>query len=205
MTQGRRRASGAQTGCVRFAALAMAANVAAVMGACRGDAPGSMASDSLPPATRQLADSAAGDSAAFAALSPSLAAALDVRRVFAPEFLADTARAYCQPLGATDAPHQRRRIRVRLGDTLAVLFARADRRTAELQRVELVRRPLDGGLQHGFTWDAQGDETREVDWTADVATATESAPIPRGSPAPRAIRALGRLVLAAPCSGARRQ
>lgn len=160
--------------------------------------------DSGTPAARQLADSAAADSAAFAALPPSLAAALDVRRVLAPAFLSDSSRAYCQPLGAEGAPHQRRRIRVRLGDTLVVLFARADRRSGELQRVELVRRPLDGGLQHGFTWDAQGDEAREVDWVADVASATQSAPIPRGSPAPRAIRALGRLVLAAPCTGVRR-
>lgn len=178
--------------------------VLATGGGCGSDAAPSMPADTLPPARRQLADSAAGDSAAFAALPPSLAAALDVRRVFDPQFLADTTLAYCQPLGAQRSPHQRRRIRVRLGDTLVVLFARAERRTGDLQRVELVRRPLDGGLQQGFTWDVQGDEAREVEWVADVASATESGPIPRGSPAPRAIRALGRLILAAPCAGVRR-
>lgn len=186
-----------------MAALSALVIVAAVSG-CERDAQPSVAADSLPPAVRQLADSAAADSAAFAALPPSLAAALDVRHVFDPEFLGDTSRAYCQPLGAEDAEHQRRRIRVRLADTLVVLFARADRGTGELQRVELVRRPLDGGLQHGFTWDTRGDEAREVDWVADAPTATESGPIPRGSPAHRAIRALGRLVLAAPCTGVRR-
>lgn len=190
----------------RRALVALAAALVGSAGAtgCRSDAPGSMTADTLSPAARQLADSAAGDSAAFAALPPSLAAALDVRRVLDPGFLADTARAYCQPLGAADSPHQRRRIRARLGDTLLVLFARADRATAALQRVEVVRRPLDGGLQQGFTWDAAADEAHEVNWVADVATATESGRIPRSGPAPRAIRALGRLVLAASCTGARR-
>jgi hypothetical protein len=186
--------------------LAAVSAIVAILAAsgCQADSPRSVISDTLTPAARQLADSAVGDSAAFAALPPTLAAALDVRRVFDPAFLGDSARAYCQPLGAADAPHQRRRIRVRLGDTLVVLFARADRATASLQRVELVRRPLDGGLQHGFTWDVATDEAREVDWVADVATATESGQIPRSSPAPRAIRAIGRLVLAAPCTGVRR-
>lgn len=190
----------------RRALAALAAGVTASMAAsgCRSDVPASRGTDTLPPAERQLADSAAGDSAAFASLPPTLAAALDVRHVLDPAFLGDTARAYCQPLGPSNAPHQRRRIRARLGDTLVVLFARADRATASLQRVELVRRPLDGGLQHGFTWDARTDEAYEVDWTADMATATESGRVPRSSPAPRAIRALGRLVLGAPCTGTRR-
>lgn len=187
-------------------ALALAAGVAALSAAsgCASEAPESTPVDTRPPAGRELADSLAGDSAAFASLPASLAAALDVRRVFDPAFLADTARAYCQPLGDSLSPYQRRRIRVRLGDTLVVLFARADRRTAALQRVEVLRRPLDGGMQHGFTWDGATDEAHEVDWTADLATATERGRIPRSSPAPRAIRALGRLVLAAPCTGARR-
>lgn len=153
---------------------------------------------------RVLADSGAADSAAFAALPPSLEALLDVRRVFDAPFAADTARAWCQPMGPADAPEIRRRLRVRLGDTVAVLFVRADRATGALRRVELVRRPLTAGAQVGFTWDASDDRTTEVTWVADHPSATETASIPRGSPAHRAIRALGRQLLASPCRGARR-
>ena len=153
---------------------------------------------------RMLVDSAGADSAAFAALPPSLEALLDVRRVFDAPFAADTALAWCQPMGPPDAPEIRRRMRVRLGDTLAVLFVRAERATGALRRVELVRRPLNGGAQVGLTWEGSEDRTTEVTWIADHPSATESASLPRGSPAHRAIRALGRRLLASPCRGARR-
>ena len=153
---------------------------------------------------RLLADSAGADSAAFAALPPSLEAVLDVRRVFDAPFAADTSLAWCQPMGPAEAPEIRRRMRVRLGDTLAVLFVRADRATGALRRVELVRRSLTGGAQVGFTWDGSEDRTTEVTWVADHPSATEAASIPRGSPAHRAIQALGRQLLASPCRGARR-
>lgn len=151
-----------------------------------------------------LADSAAGDSAAFAALPPSLRSVLDVRRMLAPDVLADTARAYCQPLGSDSGAYRRRRLRFRLPDTVGVLFVRADGATGALQRVELVRRPLTTKLQQGFSWDASDDVTREVNWTADEPTAVESGPLPRGGPAPRALRALGRQLLVVPCTGVRR-
>lgn len=151
-----------------------------------------------------LADSASGDSAAFAALPASLRASLDVRRLLTTEAMADTARTYCQPFGAETQQDERRRLRFRLPDTIAVLFVRATRATGELQRVELVRRPLSGGNQQGFTWDAADDVMREVSWVANRPAATESGPLPRGGPAPRALRALGRLLLVAPCTGAPR-
>lgn len=155
-------------------------------------------------ASDPAADTARADSAAFAALPPALAAEIDVRRILAPDALADTSRTYCQPLGDPTAEHERRRIRFRLGDTLGILFVRAERPTGRLIRVELLRRPLDGGLQRAFTWEAEGDVTWAVDWTSDEATATERGRIPRGSPAPRALRALGRQLLVIPCTGTRR-
>lgn len=144
-------------------------------------------------------DTAQADSAAFAALPSSLQAVLDIRRVFDPPFAGDTALAWCQPMGTAEAPEIRRRMRIRLGDTLAILFVRADRETGELRRVELVRRALTGGAQTGFTWEGSEDRTTEVTWVADHPSATESASIPRGSPAHRAIQALGRRLLASPC------
>lgn len=162
------------------------------------------ATSSRQAADRQVADSAAGDSAAFAALPPSLSAALDVRDLLTDDARADTARAWCQPMGSDSTPVIRRRLRFRMPDTVGVLFVRADRETGALQRVELVRRPLTTRLQHGFSWDEADDVTREVNWVADMATAVETNPLPRGGPAPRALRALGRQLLAGPCTGSRR-
>lgn len=157
-----------------------------------------------PPAAKLAADSAAGDSAAFAALPPSLRAALDLRDFLTEDALADTARAWCQPMGRDSAASVRRRLRFRMPDTVGVLFVRADRETGALQRVELVRRPLTTRLQQGFSWDEADDVTREVNWVADLQDAVVTGALPRGGPAPRALRALGRQLLAGPCTGTRR-
>lgn len=195
------------------AAAALAARFSLVLAtACAGDpdardgeATRRPADTARPPATspaKLLADSAAGDSAAFDALPASLRAAFDVRDLLAPAALADTARALCVPQGAASEPDERRRLRFRRPDTVGVLFVRAERRTGELRRVELVRRPLTGGPQQGFIWDASDDVTREVNWVADSPDAVETGPLPRGGPAPRALRGLGRLLLVAPCGPA---
>lgn len=192
------------TWATRFA-LALAMVVAAACAGGDGDAPQPPDRDAAPaPATTAatlLADSASGDSAAFAALPPSLRAPFDVRDLITPAALADTARASCLPQGAPTGPDERRRLRFRRPDTVGVLFVRADRATGALRRVELVRRPLTGGAQQGFIWDAADDVTREVNWVADRAEAVETGPLPRGGPAPRALRGLGRLLLVAPCGG----
>jgi hypothetical protein len=192
----------------RFAASLLA--IATLVAACREQRSGRTAPDtpaSEPASGRVvvLADSLAADSAAFRALPPSLRAQLDVRASMTAEALRDTSRAFCQEMGGASRTEERRRLRLRLGpdrDTTLVLFVRADRATGAIRRIELVRRPR-GGLQSGFVWDGESGQLSSIDWTADVATATSSAPVPRSSPAPRAVRALGRLLLALPCAGGR--
>jgi len=171
-----------------------------------GDEPPPPAVDTAAPvpvtsALTLLADSASGDSAAFAALPRSLRSRLDVRRMLTDEARADTSRTWCRPVGDADEPEVRRRVRFRLPDTTGVLFVRADRQTGELKRVELVRRALTARTQLGFSWDAADDVTREFEWYADEANAVESGPLPRGGPGPRALRALGRQLLVGPCTG----
>lgn len=145
-----------------------------------------------------LQDSAMHEAAAFAALPPSLRAELDLRPYLTPTTLRDTSVALCRELGAMRS-ELRRRLRLRLGDTaVVVLFVRAERATRQLARVELVRRPR-GGLQRGYVWDATTDQMQSVDWFADRADATSSAPMPRGGPAPLAFRLLARRLLAIPC------
>ena len=183
--------------------------VVAWLAACREPAPDRARKDTVAsdPATGRaglLADSSAADSLAFRALPPSLRAQLDLRGYLTARALRDTSRALCQEMGHPSRTEERRRLRMRLGrDTTIVLFVRADRATGSLRRIELVRRPR-GGLQSGFVWDASSDQLHFIDWTADEANATTSAPVPRGSPAPRAVRALGRLLLVLPCTGERR-
>jgi len=169
------------------------------------------AADTVAPVTGRvalLADSAAADSVAFDALPPSLRAQLDLRAYLTAARLRDTSVALCQEMGHPSRTEERRRLRLRLGevderhDTTVVLFVRAQRATGTLSRIELVRRPRDG-LQSGFVWDARNDQLHSIDWEADRGDATSSAPVPRSSPAPRAIRALGRLLLVLPCTGER--
>ena len=153
-----------------------------------------------PPAapSAQLADSAAGDSAAFATLPPALQRDLDVRAVLTPAALRDTARVRCDRLPGGAAGELRHRLRARLGGgTALVVFVRADSATGALRRVEVVRRERGRG-QRGFIWNTP-DETTSVEWPAGRHTAPEAAPLPRGGPAPRALRGLGRRLLALPC------
>lgn len=142
------------------------------------------------------ADSAKGDGEAFASLPEPVLEVLDVRRQLQP-WDGDPGLT-CVPLSTTSDGSRRQRVQGRLADARAlVVFARVDRRGA-LRRVEFVRRLPNGG-QAGFTWDAEGDVTTRTDWPPGL-TNPSSHPVPRGSPIPRALRGLGRLVMAWPCA-----
>ncbi|MEO7512823.1 MAG: hypothetical protein ABIZ91_13785 [Gemmatimonadaceae bacterium] len=144
---------------------------------------------SIPP------DSARADAAAFASLPAPVREVLDVRsRV-------DRERAdpnlSCVALSETSDGSRRQRVQGRLGDgTSLVVFGRITRAGA-LARVEFIRR-LTSGVQRGFTWDAADDRTTSMEWAAGSTDAV-SSPVPRGSPIPRALRGLGRLVFTWPC------
>lgn len=143
------------------------------------------------------ADSARGDADAFATLPARVRPVLDVRSQLQPE---GGARGLtCVPLSMTSDGSRRQRLQGRLADGLGlVVFARA-RRDGTLTRVEFVRRLPSGG-QAGYTWDAQGDATTAMEWPPGSADA-QSHPVPKGSPIPRAVRGLGRIVLTWPCHG----
>jgi hypothetical protein len=174
----------------------------AAAGACdAGDA-------SEPPYTladlraRVAADSAAGDSAALATLPPALQRVLRLEPYLTDRYVASTEGADCLLLGDS-VPDvvlaERRRVHLRLPDSSAVVvFVRADRDGATLRRVEVVRNPV-AGEQVGFIWDGSDDTTLEVRWPNGVAGRPETARQPKGSPIPRALRALGRRALALTC------
>lgn len=142
------------------------------------------------------ADSAKGDDEAFASLPEPVRELLDVRRQLQP--WEGEVGLTCVPLSTTTDGSRRQRVQGRLADGRAlVVFARVDRRGA-IHRVEFVRRLANGG-QAGYTWDANGDVTTRTDWPPDLSNAS-SHPVPRGGPIPRALRGLGRLVMAWPCA-----
>lgn len=164
-----------------------------------------------PPATvrdvrlQALRDSAPGDSAALATLPPDLQNVLRLEPYLTDRHIVGTPDAECRTLGDS-LPDvlvaERRRVRLRLPDSSAVVvFARADREGATLRRVEVVRRSPEGE-QRGFIWHDDGDRTIEVRWPDGTLGRTESAPQPRGGPVPRTLRALGRRVLLLTCGGA---
>jgi len=143
------------------------------------------------------ADSVRGDSAALASLPPGLAAAFAVREVLTREALRDTAAVRCERLGPPTDRQARRRLRARLADSSrSVLFVRATPGDT-IRRVELVRREPRGG-QRGFIWDAESDAVESIEWRPGVRR-PEVSTLPRGGPAARALRALGRRLLALPC------
>ena len=183
-------------------ARAAAAGLALLLAACdSGDA------HEPPPSTADLrdqvaVDSAAADLAALDALPGPLQGVLRLEPYLTDRYIAATPGAECRVLGDS-LPDvlvaERRRVRLRLPDSSAVVvFARVDREGATLRRVEVVRRPL-GGDQLGFIWDDEDDVTTEVRWPAGPRGRTETARQPRSSPMPRAVRALGRRLLELRC------
>lgn len=155
--------------------------------------------------TRAVADSAAGDSAALATLPPALARELDLRAVLTPAALRDSTHARCDVMAApkADSTVERRRFRATLADsTRLVLYVRTRRSDGAVRRIELVRRESPTA-QRGFIWDAKDDALQSIQWVPN-ATRPEVTTLPRGGPAPRALRAIGRRLLALPCAGVRR-
>jgi len=141
-------------------------------------------------------DSIDGDNQAFDTLPLEVGRILDIRALLR-ESTRDPGLT-CVPLSYTSDRSRRQRIQGRPADGRGlVVFARVTRAGA-LARVEFVRR-LETGGQRGYTWDAQGDATTAMEWPAG-STQAESFPVPRGSPIPRAVRALGRLALTWRCA-----
>ena len=143
---------------------------------------------------------AAADSVALATIPGRLRPDFDIVPQVTVDALRDSVTAYCQPLSDSGDAQVRKRLR---GEWprghLTVLFVRADQGTGTLQRVELVRRPPQGN-QRGYIWDADSDETTAVEWTAGRRD-PDTYLLPEGTPMPRALRALGRRLLALPCVG----
>jgi hypothetical protein len=150
----------------------------------------------LTPFERLATDSLAGDSAAFAALPPSLSGVLDVRAA-----LADSS-ARCDVMPARQRHELRRRARLRFADSSRVLlYTVADDSTGHIARVEYIRRiPTQG--QRGLIWDGERDRTTSTWWSETrwgLSRRVERGEIPRGGPVPRVLRALGRQLLLLPC------
>lgn len=148
------------------------------------------------------ADSSHGDSAAFASLPAGLMALLDVRDAIAEGHT--TLPLYeCIQMDGEASRDLRRRLQMRFADSsAAVLYAVADRRSGTLNRVEFLRRTPSAG-QRGFVWDRTRDRTTSAWWFASprgLARRDERGTIPRGSPVPRTMRALGRQLLTVPCA-----
>ncbi len=146
-----------------------------------------------------FADSAAGDSVALAALPSRLRRAMGIERHLTDSAIAASPEDSCRilrPRTPAAALSERRQVHLRLPDSSAVvMFVRAEADGAALERVEIVRNPVDGE-QLGWVWDARKDETIEARWPRGPSGFIERAPQPRGGPIPRAVRALGRRVLA---------
>lgn len=164
--------------------------------ACAGPPPAEAA---LTPFEQLVADSAAGDSAAFATLPESLTEFLDVREALAA--IADD-QPGCAILPSRREYELRRRVRLRFADRgSAVLYVVADEASGSIGRVEYIRRVLGKG-QRGLIWDAERDRTTSTWWNETswgLSRRVERGEIPRGGPVPRALRGLGRQLLLLPC------
>ncbi len=149
------------------------------------------------------ADSAAGDSAAFATLPDGLARLFAVHTLIGRRAPEELPLYECIQLDGPRAHEVRRRLQLRLPDSsAAVLYAIADAGSGELQRVEFLRRvPREG--QRGFIWDHRRDRTTSVWWfegPAGLSRREERGTLPRGGPVPRAVRGLGRQLFASSCA-----
>lgn len=157
----------------------------------------------LSPWEQMVRDSASADSAAFASLPNGVDTLLDLRPVLRTQVLDALPLAECVVFSRVEQGETRRRLRLRLPDSSAVvLYAAADRATGALNRVEFVRRTPKAG-QRGLVWDVRRDITTSLWWPefeTGIQRRAERGDIPRGSPLPRAVRALGRQLLTLPCA-----
>lgn len=153
----------------------------------------------LTPFEQLAADSASGDSAAFASLPEPLLEFLDVREAIAAMPEGETK---CAILPARRDQELRRRLRFRFADqTSAVLYVVADDASGSIGRVEYIRR-VPGRGQRGLIWDGERDRTTSTWWSetpTGLSRRVERGEVPRGGPVPRALRGLGRQLLLLPC------
>lgn len=181
-------------------ALALSLLGVLVLGSCRET---KVAEAARSPWEQMVLDSASADSAAFASLPHGIETLLDLRPVLRAEALGSLPLAECVVFKRVDQGETRRRLRLRLPDSSAVvLYAAADRVTGALNRVEFVRRTPKAG-QRGLVWDVRRDLTTSLWWPEfdhGIQRRAERGDIPRGSPLPRAVRALGRQLLTLPCA-----
>lgn len=153
----------------------------------------------LTPFEQMAADSAAGDSAAFATLPDPLREFMDVREALAT---LPTEPPGCAVMPPRRDHELRRRARFQLADrNSAVLLVVADDLTGSITRVEYIRR-VPGRGQRGLIWDGARDRTTSTWWNEaswGLSRRVERGEIPRGGPVPRALRGLGRQLLLLPC------
>jgi len=186
----------------RLAPLAIAA-CAIWLGCGRGDAREPSSTAEL--RARMLADSAAGDRAALITLPPRLQEILRLEPYLDDSYIRETPDAECREVDAALPERlraERRQVRLPLPDSsTAIVYVRVAAASGSLERVEVVRRPVEGEQLY-FIWDGAQDRTVEVRWPRERRGRPESAPQPRGGPIPRAIRALGRRALVLDCEPA---
>lgn len=165
------------------------------------------------PFEQLAADSATGDSAAFASLPPALSPWLDIRALMTEPVVSALPLSECRALEPMDPDRQRRRLRLRLEDSsVVVLYAVAgpiplsvdEPSFGRIERVEFIRRTPRQG-QRGILWDGDRDRTMSTWWNETqwgLSRRVERGELPRGGPVPRAMRALGRQLFLLPCDGA---
>lgn len=187
-------------GVVSLAALVVAAPAAAAWLVQRGVVE-AHAADA--PFTALLADSSAGDSAAFATLPEAVRSLLVLHQSLGTGAAVALPLYECLHLPGRRDDEVRRRLQVRFADSSAtMLFAIADRARGTLKRVEYVHRLPRAG-QRGLLWDGVRDRTTSIWWfegPRGLSRRDERGDVPRGSPIPRAVRGLGRQLFVAPCA-----
>ena len=209
---GRRPRPGTHRTPVRRASRLLGATAALVLlgTACHADGDASEPLTVAEQRARLAADSAAGDAAALAALPPALGEVLWLEPYLTDRYFAAADSASCvftDPPGAggglgLPAGGERRRLEFPLPDSSTVVIGlRTDASRVGLELVELFHYPhRDFAGRRAFQWEADDDHTVEVRWPPQLGGREERAPVPRGGPVPRALRAIARRALALQCT-----
>ncbi len=189
-----------RTGFIALVSVAVLAPLAALVLVRRGV---HEAHAAAAPFATLAADSAYADSVAIASLPPGLQPLFALHDAIADATPDSLPLRECIQIRGRRDDEVRRRLQLRLPDSsAAVLFAIADRSRGTLERVEFLRRTPGVG-QRGFIWERARDRTESVWWwegPRGLSRRDERGEVPRGSPVPRAVRALGRQLFAVPCT-----